>query len=107
LYGLIVTLLNGCSSTKTIDVTKTLCYISNAITPNNDGFNDNFNLSGFEVETMEVYNRWGKVVYRKDNYINEWYGQNMKGEKLPDSTYYYVLDLKNGEQKTGWVLVVN
>jgi gliding motility-associated-like protein len=107
LYGLTVTLTNGCSSTKTIDVTKTLCYISNAITPNNDGFNDNFNLSGFEVETMEVYNRWGKVVYRKDNYINEWYGQNMKGEKLPDSTYYYVLDLKNGEQKTGWVLVVN
>jgi len=107
LYGLIVTFSNGCFSKKTLDVNKTLCYISNTITPNNDGFNDNFNLSGFDVEKIEVYNRWGKIVYRKDNYINEWHGQNMKGEKLADSTYYYVLDLKNGEQKTGWVYVVN
>lgn len=106
LYNLTVT-VNGCSATESIDVVRTICFIPNVITPNNDSTNDSFNLSGFEVDRIEIYNRWGRKVYEKNNYTNEWHGQNMKGERLPDSTYYYILSLRTGENKEGWIFVSN
>ena len=47
----------------------------NIITPNGDGFNDNFVIKGLEdgaypVNRFVVYNRWGKKVYDTDNYVN-------------------------------------
>ncbi|WP_284651676.1 gliding motility-associated C-terminal domain-containing protein [Flavobacterium terrisoli] len=104
LYNLTIT-VDGCSATQSIDVVRTICYIPNVITPNDDATNDSFNLSGFEVDRIEIYNRWGRKVYEKNNYIDEWHGQNMKGERLPDSTYYYILSLRTGENKVGWVFV--
>ncbi len=106
MYNLTVT-VNGCSATESIDVVRTICFIPNVITPNEDATNDSFNLSGFEVDRIEIYNRWGRKVYEKNNYTNEWHGQNMKGERLPDSTYYYILSLRTGENKVGWIFVSN
>ncbi|RKS01733.1 gliding motility-associated C-terminal domain-containing protein [Flavobacterium sp. 102] len=107
LYNLTVTDGNGCSVAQSIDVIRTICFIPNVITPNDDFTNDSFNLAGFEVDRIEIYNRWGRKVYEKNNYIDEWHGQNMKGERLPDSTYYYILSLRTGENKVGWVFVSN
>lgn len=107
LYSVMVTDENGCSASQSIEVDRTICFIPNVITPNGDFTNDNFNLAGFEVDRIEIYNRWGRKVYEKNNYINEWHGQNMNGERLPDSTYYYILNLRSGENKTGWVFVSN
>jgi gliding motility-associated-like protein len=104
LYNLTVT-IDGCSVTQSIDVVRTICYIPNVITPNDDSTNDSFNLLGFEVDRIEIYNRWGRKVYEKNNYIDEWHGQNMKGERLPDSTYYYILSLRTGKNKVGWIFV--
>lgn len=106
-YNLTVTDGNGCSVAQSIEVIRTICFIPNVITPNDDFTNDSFNLAGFEVDRIEIYNRWGRKVYEKNNYIDEWHGQNMKGERLPDSTYYYILSLRTGENKVGWVFVSN
>lgn len=105
LYNLTVTDSNGCSTSQSIDVVRTICYIPNVITPNDDFSNDSFDLAGFEVDRIEIYNRWGRKVYEKNNYIDEWHGQNMHGERLPDSTYYYILHLRTGDHKVGWVFV--
>lgn len=105
LYNLTVTDVNGCDFSKSIDVMRTICFIPNVITPNNDTTNDNFNLTGFEVNNIQIYNRWGRKVYEKDNYTNQWYGQNNNGELLPDSTYFYILTFKTGENKVGWIFV--
>ncbi len=104
-YNLTVSDPNGCTFSQSIEVVRNICFIPNVITPNSDTTNDSFNLAGFEVDRIEIYNRWGRMVYEKDNYINEWHGQNMSGERLPDSTYYYVLSLRTGENKAGWVFV--
>ncbi|MBF6640405.1 gliding motility-associated C-terminal domain-containing protein [Flavobacterium sp. J49] len=105
LYNLTVTDVNGCSASQTIDVVRTICFIPNVITPNDDTTNESFNLAGFEVDRIEIYNRWGRKVYEKNNYIDEWHGQNMNGERLPDSTYYYILNLRTGENKAGWIFL--
>ena len=48
------------------------------------------------------FNRNGTLVYSKDNYRNEWFGQTNDGEELPVGTYFYILDYEepNGEMKS-------
>jgi gliding motility-associated-like protein len=106
-YQVTVTNSEGCSLTKSIEIQSTICEIQNFISPNDDEFNDFFNLAGFDVEKLEIYNRWGKLVYNQNDYINQWHGQNNVGKILPDSTYYYFAYLRSGEVKHGWVFVVH
>lgn len=104
-YTVSVTNSNNCSASKSIDIENVMCEFSNIITPNNDGSNDSFDLSGFEVDKFEIYSRWGRLVYEEYNYIDSWYGQNMKNEPLPNSTYYYIISFHSGEQKHGWIFL--
>lgn len=105
IYGLSVTDKNGCTASKVINVQNTNCSVPNVITPNDDGANDFFNLTGQNVNKIEIYNRWGRMVYEKYDYTNEWHGQNMNGGRLPDSTYFYILFFQNGESKNGWIFL--
>lgn len=109
IYNVEVTDENGCYANESISVTNIPCEISNLVTLNNDGTNDTFDLSGYEVKKLSIYNRYGKLVYEKDNYLNEWMGQNENGKLLPDSTYFYVIQYKteNSQNKTGWILLMH
>lgn len=104
-YSLTITNENGCDATNGIDVVRTTCFIPNVITPNNDGSNETFDLAGFGVTKLEIYNRWGRKVYEKNDYLDEWHGQNMNGGLLPDSTYFYIVRLGSEETKTGWIFL--
>ena len=95
---------NGCAFTKEVTV-NSICLIPNAITPNNDTFNDTFDLTGCEVVKLQIYNRYGVEVNDYQNYSNQWNGNNRKGESLPDGTYFYVAEIKNGTAKSGWIFV--
>ncbi|RCW30222.1 PKD domain-containing protein, partial [Marinilabilia salmonicolor] len=79
--------------------------IPNAFSPNGDGMNDYFVLSGIPDEgqtTLTVFNRWGNVVYESEGrrYQNDWDGKsNMSnmvsiGEDLPNGVYFYILTVK-------------
>jgi gliding motility-associated-like protein len=89
---------NGCDSTiNTIlfERTKPDCVVSppNAFTPNADGYNDLwiiFQHGCVEQVKVDVYNRWGSLVYHSDNYNNDWNGE-YNNKPLPDATYYYVV----------------
>lgn len=105
IYSLNITNQYGCQLTKEIEVTRNICFIPNVITPNNDAANESLNLSGFGVSKLEIYNRWGRKVYEKNDYVDEWYGQNMSGGLLPDATYYYIIKLSTTETKTGWIFL--
>lgn len=94
---------NTCEIFKEITVSSTACEIPKGISPNGDGLNEFLDLSGFDVNTIKIYNRYGLEVYAKVGYLNEWYGQANNGNLLPDATYFYVLTLNSGEAKTGWV----
>ncbi len=80
----------------------TIITVSGAISPNGDGKNDVFyikNLEKFPGTNVWIYNRWGNLVYHSDNYQNDWSGTSQsqttigKGNKLPEGTYYYVIQL--------------
>ena len=103
LYQVTVTNSDGCFTTHSIEVNSTVCSIPNVITPNGDDYNNDFDLTGLNVRRIEIYSRWGRLVYEQNDYINQWHGQNMHNKELPDSTYYYILFLKTGEEKQGWV----
>jgi gliding motility-associated-like protein len=104
-YFLKITNQFGCEVTNSIDVVRNICFIPNVITPNNDGTNDALDLTGFGVDKLEIYNRWGRKVYEKSNYLKEWHGQNMSGGLLPDSTYFYIITLSTKEIKNGWIFL--
>ena len=106
-YTLTVTNSDGCSKANTINVAATLCSIPNGVSPNGDGLNDSFDLSGFDgVKKVKIFNRYGMVVFEQDNYVSEWKGQDKKGNELPSATYYYVVHLDDGTAKTGWVYLL-
>ncbi|CAL2055223.1 gliding motility-associated C-terminal domain-containing protein [Tenacibaculum sp. 190524A05c] len=87
------------------------------ISPNDDGSNDTLVFEGlelFEKNELIVFNRWGNIVYKKENYDNNWAALSngratIKAEnKLPVGTYFYTLKFGNSElnqQKTGWVYI--
>lgn len=82
--------------------------IYKGITPNQDGYNDNWQIDGitnFKTNIVSVYNRWGDLVWTKKDYDNDavvWDGKNTKGIALPDATYFYVIEA-GGKVYKGWV----
>jgi gliding motility-associated-like protein len=103
-YTIMVQDSNGCVFSKVTKI-NSICLIPNVITPNNDTFNDTFNLNGCEVLKLQIFNRYGVEVNKFDNYSDQWNGTNRKGESLPDGTYFYVAEIKDGTSKSGWVFV--
>jgi gliding motility-associated-like protein/fimbrial isopeptide formation D2 family protein/uncharacterized repeat protein (TIGR01451 family) len=85
----------------------TICDLPNMITPNNDGTNETFIvpcLDGLEGTKFAVYNRWGDSMYENDNYKNDW-GGTYNGAPVPDATYFYIMELADGQRFQGFVEV--
>lgn len=87
----------GCDSLVTLELSvldcQALLEISNICTPNEDGKNDTWKVSDLNQITnctVQIFNRWGQLLYETDNYQNEWEGMH-EGQPLPDGTYYYVI----------------
>ena len=106
----------GCDTTFTKDIVlmPVKLKIPDIFTPNGDGINDYFIIDndpsydnsdndddtrGFEYDSynpindyyittkLTIFNRWGRIVYKSDDYKNDW-----DGGDLPDGTYFYVLE---------------
>jgi gliding motility-associated-like protein len=78
--------------------------VPNVITPNNDGKNDNFHPSGIENSgewNLDVYNRWGKLIYQEEDYLSDW-----NGESEVDGVYYYLLTAPDDSFCKGWLQVI-
>ena len=91
-------------------------FIPEGFSPNGDGINDQFVIQqvppGITVQ-LEVYNRWGHVVYQNTNYKNDWDGTANHGIKaseakqgLPDGTYYYQIRLSDGREFVRFMTLV-
>ena len=69
-----------------------------------------YNIENYPNNTVSVYNRWGKLVYYKKNYQNDWDGSYRGNHPriLPEaSSYYFQLDL-NGDgvvDYKGWIYI--
>ncbi len=96
IYTVTVTDANGCKSSDTVVVTVLPEIIfANGITPNGDGVNDLWvidNIHKFPNNVVEVFNRWGELLFQEKDYQNDFDG-TYKGKPLPVGTYYYLVDL--------------
>ncbi len=65
-------------------------YIPNSFTPNGDGINDAFKGYGTSVKNylMNIYNRWGKLIYSTDSYDKPWDGK-VNSETVQNDVYIY------------------
>jgi gliding motility-associated-like protein len=95
----------NCSDIATLDIRIIGCDIPKGVSPNGDGLNDTWDLSGYNVKRVEIFNRYGTKVYSKSNYVDEWHGQSDNSNELPDGTYYYVVEFNDSPVKTGWVYI--
>ncbi len=95
----------GCLKSEVFTANDITCSIPKGISPNADGLNDSFDLTGLNVTQLSVFNRYGSKVYAKGNYSKEWFGQADNGNDLPDGTYYYVIETATSENRSGWVYI--
>lgn len=90
-------------------------HIPQGFSPNNDTFNDWFNIQGlydiFTNHQLQIYNRYGDIIFEGNN-AKPWLGKfnrglNNKGSLAPVGTYYYILNLNDANYKPfiGWVYV--
>jgi gliding motility-associated-like protein len=87
---------NNCSyaDTITIALTDDGLQIATIITPNNDGFNDYWEIRSpddFGGLKVTVTNAFGQVVYSNDEYTSDWNG-DFGGAILPNGAYYYMVE---------------
>jgi gliding motility-associated-like protein len=82
---------------------------SNIFTPNGDGVNDFFvleNLELFPNTGLKVYDRWGRLVYENNNYLNDW---SPKQDEASDGTYFWVATLSEpdveGSTLNGYITI--
>jgi gliding motility-associated-like protein len=83
--------------------------IPEAFTPNGNNVNDYFVIGKSDVFTerrLDVFNRYGNLVYSSENYQNDWDGtRSENGQALPDGTYYYILTLDGNNIYKGFVYI--
>ena len=89
--------------------------VYNAVTPNDDGANDFFKIENIEftdcfpTNKVEIYNRWGVLVFEVNQYdnnsrvfrgISEGRATVNKSSELPTGTYFYIIEYTNDKGDT-------
>ncbi|SFC22479.1 conserved repeat domain-containing protein/gliding motility-associated C-terminal domain-containing protein [Zunongwangia mangrovi] len=110
---------NASNNRAQITVNPLCLMVYNEFTPNNDGSNDVFRIDCIENypnNKLEVYNRYGDLVFETSGYQNNWDGTANRGavltnKPLPVGTYYYVLQVDGrGEidnvNMQGWLYIM-
>ena len=70
-------------------------YIPNAFTPNGDGINDYFKVSGVGIQSVDItiYNRWVQNVFQQNGNSPVWNGINQKtGTNSEAGVYIYIIN---------------
>ncbi|MGA1583931.1 MAG: gliding motility-associated C-terminal domain-containing protein, partial [Saprospiraceae bacterium] len=110
LNNLTVTLIasnaNGCSGSDALRIIvqrDRQIYFPNVFSPNNDGFNDTFfpsvDLSQVvSINTFQIYDRWGELVFQGDNFqpnqpANGWDG-TYRGQQMDLGVYVFFAEIE-------------
>lgn len=72
-------------------------FMPNIFTPNDDGVNETFRIP-FPYNTciqynINIFNRWGDMVYNMHNNSQDFSGHSQNGTYLPEGVYYYTLEV--------------
>ena len=94
---MVVTDALGCRRTASqfVDAIEGCLFIADALTPNDDGKNDDWVVGGLEdypESVVKVYNRWGQQLFETEGGSERWDGR-FNGARLPVADYYYTIEL--------------
>ena len=111
-YKVTFTDLNGCQSDEFINIYyDAVIYVPNTFTPDNNGLNETFQVSGGNIEEMEclIFNRWGELIHTMTDASQSWDG-TYNGKKCQDGTYIWKLTytdfVKKQYQLSGHVNII-
>ncbi len=111
-YTITVTDIYGCQLVDTfkVNINDIECiHVYNAFSPNGDGVNDTWEIDNIYLYpdvVVNVFNQWGVKVFESKGYSTQWDG-TYDGKALPAATYYYTLNLNNGDKPyTGSVTIL-
>jgi gliding motility-associated-like protein len=66
--------------------------LPNVFSPNQDGVNEVYTIENLpENSTLEVFNRWGGLVFSQAPYQNNWPGNAPNGQPVADGVYFAIL----------------
>jgi gliding motility-associated-like protein len=102
-YSVNIKIKNKIDTTISFKIEKLVCEIifESHFTPNDDGYNDTWNVYRTEFYPefeLYVFNKWGQQVHKQSKIYAQWDGK-MGGLNAPDGTYYYVFYFKSGDNK--------
>ena len=99
-FVVLVTDASGCinSDTVLVEVLPEVS-VSSGFTPNGDGLNDFWiidNMELFPNNVVQIFNRWGQVLYEANSYnmSTAWDGK-YENKDVPVGTYYYTIELND------------
>jgi gliding motility-associated-like protein len=101
------------SNVTQIMLEKATIRVPEGFSPNGDGINDGLYIENLDNEklSLEVYNRWGNMIYKNNEYHNEWNGicnQGIySGKDIPDGTYYYIVSKRDNKEKYIRFITIN
>ncbi|MBN8567671.1 MAG: gliding motility-associated C-terminal domain-containing protein, partial [Flavobacteriales bacterium] len=112
-YYAVVRNENGCESETRLAVTVELkdcteIIIPDGFSPNNDGINDSFVIKNlrelYPNFTLEIFNRYGNILYKGNAASPDWDGTSDKGiqiggNKLPVGVYFFIINFNDGNRK--------
>lgn len=87
-----------------------ILFIPNFISPNGDGINDILqfeDLNILQYAKISIYDRYGKLLFENDKKNNFRWDGTYLGRVVNSDSYWYEIDLGNGNIRTGWIVVKN
>src|SRR5690606_14773847 len=100
---------SACESARlpvTVDLSDCPVVIPEAFSPNGDGVNDTFEITHIADEfpnyTIEIYNRWGNIVFKGNASTPNWDGVSTESRSIGDSVlpvgvYFYIVNYNDGQ----------
>jgi gliding motility-associated-like protein len=110
-YSVVVTDALGCTDLLLVSIN---CegVIPEIITPNGDGKNETWILNLDPKVSVQLYNRWGNLIYSALPYLDDWEGKANEGitvgnDYLPNGTYFFLIDYQDGNKpKSGYIELI-
>jgi gliding motility-associated-like protein len=102
IYDVFINDINGCG---TVSKTISVIGVPKYFTPNNDGYNDFWNVKGINANfnaksTIYIFDRYGKLLKQLIPTSEGWDG-TFTGLPLPSDDYWYTIKLEDGREAKG------
>ncbi len=89
-------------------------YVPSGFSPDNDGINDEFIAVGSGINldyfNMQIYNRWGEVIFESNDLYRGWNGKLNNDRYASNGTYYWLITYTDNNgieyKKSGNVTVI-